>query len=99
VVLLGLSGLLAGTTAGAAVDGHRQRPREPRSPRPHVAEREPPGWPLAHPPPGPDPDPGWYPDPRGEDVLRYWDCEAWTEHVWGGRRAAQPSRCSTSTLS
>ena len=25
--------------------------------------------------------PGWYPDPDGEMLYRYWDGEAWTEQV------------------
>src|SRR4051794_3696588 len=33
--------------------------------------------------------PGWYPDPRGADQLRYWDGTAWTDHVSSaGRQAA-----------
>jgi hypothetical protein len=28
-----------------------------------------------------NPSPGWYPDPHGEDELRYWDGNQWTEHT------------------
>ena len=24
---------------------------------------------------------GWYPDPAGEDDLRYWDGESWTSYT------------------
>jgi uncharacterized protein DUF2510 len=54
-----------------------------------------PGWVAEErlkelPPPGPWPappeaDPGWYPDPRSDSAQRYWDGEAWTEHLWRGR--------------
>lgn len=27
---------------------------------------------------------GWYPDPRGEATLRWWDGQAWTEHLHSG---------------
>lgn len=37
------------------------------------------------PPPPPPPQPAvpadWYPDPKGEKRLRYWDGSAWTDHV------------------
>jgi uncharacterized protein DUF2510 len=29
--------------------------------------------------------PGWHPDPLGGSDLRFWDGEAWTEHVWHPR--------------
>lgn len=35
------------------------------------------GGPAAEPAPAPD----WYPDPRGEKRLRYWDGGRWTEHT------------------
>ena len=25
--------------------------------------------------------PDWYPDPRGEAPLRYWDGDGWTDHI------------------
>lgn len=33
--------------------------------------------------------PGWYPDPRGGDGLRFWDGDQWTEHE-AGPRSPQP---------
>jgi hypothetical protein len=45
------------------------------------------GWSPPPPPPptGPPassgPPANWYPDPRGERRVRYWDGGAWTEHV------------------
>lgn len=32
-------------------------------------------------PPSPTPVPGWYPDPNGRALHRYWDGEAWTAHT------------------
>jgi hypothetical protein len=28
-----------------------------------------------------NPPPGWYRDPDGRDVQRWWDGQAWTEHT------------------
>src|SRR5690349_8051969 len=43
----------------------------------------------------PDVAPGWYPDPQVEGQLRYWDGNAWTEHVQaaggGGGAPAAPA--------
>lgn len=45
--------------------------------------------------------PGWYPDPLGRHVHRYWDGKAWTEHVGDGRQRGidpiHPARSSTAT--
>ena len=32
-----------------------------------------------------NPPPNWYPDPRGEAELRYWDGSQWTEHTHAGQ--------------
>lgn len=37
------------------------------------------------------PPPNWYPDPKGEAELRYWDGSQWTEHTHSGAAAAQPA--------
>jgi hypothetical protein len=34
-----------------------------------------------------NPPPNWYPDPRGEAELRYWDGSQWTEHTHSGQQA------------
>jgi Protein of unknown function (DUF2510)/Domain of unknown function (DUF4878) len=33
----------------------------------------------------------WYPDPRGEAELRYWDGSQWTEHTHSGQPQAAPA--------
>ncbi|HEX8051731.1 MAG TPA: DUF2510 domain-containing protein [Thermoleophilaceae bacterium] len=38
-----------------------------------------------------NPPPNWYPDPRGEAELRYWDGSQWTEHTHSGQAAAAPA--------
>jgi uncharacterized RDD family membrane protein YckC len=38
-------------------------------------------WPSPPPPPPSLPPPGWYPDPTGQPVQRWWDGARWTEHV------------------
>ena len=84
--LLALSGLALGLLIGLPVAW--RRPSERAAPTPpvdrHVAE-EPPPWPLAPPPPGGDPAPGWYPirataAPGATGTARYW-----TEHLWRDR--------------
>jgi uncharacterized RDD family membrane protein YckC len=37
-------------------------------------------WPSASPPPSLPP-PGWYPDPTGQSLHRWWDGARWTEHT------------------
>jgi Protein of unknown function (DUF2510) len=34
--------------------------------------------------------PGWYPDPQGAPISRWWDGAQWTEHTQGGY-AVQPA--------
>src|SRR4051794_2337480 len=34
--------------------------------------------------------PGWYPDPQTEGQIRYWDGNAWTEHVQPASQAGEP---------
>jgi hypothetical protein len=38
-----------------------------------------------------NPPANWYPDPRGEAELRYWDGSQWTEHTHSGQPAAAPA--------
>lgn len=38
-----------------------------------------------------NPPPNWYPDPKGEAELRYWDGSQWTEHTHAGQSAAAPA--------
>jgi hypothetical protein len=38
-----------------------------------------------------NPPPNWYPDPKGEAELRYWDGSQWTEHTHSSQTAAQPA--------
>jgi hypothetical protein len=39
-----------------------------------------------------NPPPNWYPDPRGEAELRYWDGNQWTEHTHSGQPQAAPAQ-------
>lgn len=48
----------------------------------HQKAIEPPPAPPPPPPPPPSNIPAdWYPDPKGEKRLRYWDGTAWTDHT------------------
>jgi hypothetical protein len=38
------------------------------------------------------PPPNWYPDPKGEAELRYWDGSQWTEHTHSGQPQAAPAQ-------
>jgi Protein of unknown function (DUF2510) len=38
-----------------------------------------------------NPPPNWYPDPKGEAELRYWDGVQWTDHTHSGQAAAAPA--------
>jgi hypothetical protein len=49
-------------------------------PAPRPAYPQTPGAPAA-PEQAASPPADWYPDPKGEGRLRYWDGEAWTEHT------------------
>lgn len=39
-------------------------------------------------PPGANP--GWYPDPGGADLMRFWDGQRWTSQTEPGRREPHP---------
>lgn len=45
-------------------------------PEPELSEQDKP-----HPPPTVSPPADWYPDPKSEKRLRYWDGDQWTDHV------------------
>src|SRR4051794_22695395 len=62
----------------------------PQAPEPEREEGENPagrtqGLEPEEPPPPAGEEPGWSPDPARDDLRRYWDGNAWTGHVWGGR--------------
>src|SRR5688500_3826655 len=38
-----------------------------------------------------NPPANWYPDPKGEAELRYWDGTQWTEHTHSAQAPAQPA--------
>jgi hypothetical protein len=38
-----------------------------------------------------NPPANWYPDPKGEAELRYWDGTQWTEHTHSSQTVAQPA--------
>ena len=42
------------------------------------------GWEPTPPPMAP---PSWYPDPGGQQGLRWWDGTQWSEHTWSGDAA------------
>jgi len=52
--------------------------------------------------PPPQPNPGWYPDPRGGESQRYWDGDNWTSAEWDGGilapAAAPPAPLSSPSL-
>jgi hypothetical protein len=79
--LIGMfAGAALGMAAGLVVEGRRTPPPRPRLPPPREE-------PLELPSLAPDwvMDPGWYADAHG--ARRYWDGDAWTEHVWPLRPA------------
>ena len=41
---------------------------------------------------------GWYPDPLGLPQLRWWDNQAWTEHVSDARQPMTPAKPAVATM-
>jgi hypothetical protein len=68
--------------------------REPEPhPQPHPHPQPQPQPPPEPPPAGDAPPPGWLSDPRHPSQQRYWDGQAWTDHV--APAAAPPVAAST----
>jgi hypothetical protein len=66
--------------------------RSPAQPEPEAAPRDTAETPRPEPeepPPTAGEEPGWYPDPARDGQRRYWDGQAWTDHVWRGRTGAR----------
>jgi hypothetical protein len=78
-----VGGAYSGPAGGGATSvGTAQPP--PVAPQPtSPAQQTPPPRPQAAAPPAAPPTvaPDWYPDPRGEKRLRYWDGTQWTDHT------------------
>lgn len=79
----------AAINQAAAIEGRKVPQGEPES-APMFIESS--GQGVARfsaPPPPPAVPAGWYPDPNGSAIQRYWDGGAWTEHT--APLAAPPS--------
>jgi hypothetical protein len=79
---------VGGGYAGAAPPVQQQAAAPPAAGATTVGQVQPAPEPAATPEPAASPEPpaasvaaDWYPDPRGEKRLRYWDGTRWTDHT------------------